>query len=455
MTARILSLAALAASGCIGSNLVIGTGRSDAGGAGDGVVAVDSAPAVVDAALPVDVPVVTDVPATPDRALPADLGPLPDVQGCEGASPPVGTACTVGTGACLAPGRIVCRPDLGVALCDAVPNAMSTETCNGLDDDCDGMIDEGLARGCYEGPAGTEGVGVCRGGMQGCVMGAWSACTAQSLPTAETCDNLDNNCDGAVDEGVTRLCGDLSWSMPERYTRAVTRGAFVDACAAPGRATVLAGVDDGASMQPLPFAFSAFGVRFSAVTLTPNGAMGFSGTPSFNNLALPASSVTNALFPYWDDLYMRAGVCVATTDMAPSRRFVVTWSDAMVFPRNDVQHMTFTAILEEATGVIEFRYGAMMGDADRTQGSQATIGIQGAGWADQLSYNMVVPNLSGTIVRWTPAPSAMRGICRAGTQTCAGGAWGQCAGEVRPMTREVCGNAMDDDCNGLTDEGCL
>jgi hypothetical protein len=25
---------------------------------------------------------------------------------------------------------------------------------------------------------------------------------------------------------------------------------------------------------------------------------------------------------------------------------------------------------------------------------------------------------------------------------------------VRPMAREVCGNAMDDDCNGAADEGC-
>lgn len=43
------------------------------------------------------------------------------------------------------------------------------------------------------------------------------------------------------------------------------------------------------------------------------------------------------------------------------------------------------------------------------------------------------------------------GACRAGTQTCAGGAWGPCVGEVLPSP-EVC-NLGDDDCNGLVDDG--
>ena len=42
------------------------------------------------------------------------------------------------------------------------------------------------------------------------------------------------------------------------------------------------------------------------------------------------------------------------------------------------------------------------------------------------------------------------GICRTGTQTCTSGTWSACAGEVKPAT-EVCGNDVDEDCDGLVD----
>jgi hypothetical protein len=44
------------------------------------------------------------------------------------------------------------------------------------------------------------------------------------------------------------------------------------------------------------------------------------------------------------------------------------------------------------------------------------------------------------------------GACRAGTRVCSGGAWGPCS-EVLPAASEEC-NGIDDDCNGMIDEGC-
>jgi hypothetical protein len=50
------------------------------------------------------------------------------------------------------------------------------------------------------------------------------------------------------------------------------------------------------------------------------------------------------------------------------------------------------------------------------------------------------------------------GACQAGKQKCAEGAWGVCEGEILPE-EEICdngvGNGVDDDCDGMTDEGCL
>ncbi len=77
------------------------------------------------------------------------------------------------------------------------------ERCNALDDDCNGVIDDGLpAEACYEGPVGSVGVGRCRGGLRSCVGGVPSNCDGQVTPAAETCNGLDDDCNGTVDDGA-------------------------------------------------------------------------------------------------------------------------------------------------------------------------------------------------------------------------------------------------------------
>jgi len=81
------------------------------------------------------------------------------------------------------------------------------ETCDGTDDDCDGEVDEGCEcvdgerQACYTGNPGRVGVGLCEEGTQTCADGEWGACEDETTPTAEICDGLDNNCDGEDDEG--------------------------------------------------------------------------------------------------------------------------------------------------------------------------------------------------------------------------------------------------------------
>ncbi len=96
----------------------------------------------------------------------------------------------------------------------------SPEICNGVDDNCDGQVDEecectteGASRSCYAGPAGSESRGVCRAGSQRCerdVVGRlfWGACENMVVPDFESCNAVDDDCDGEVDEGCTCPLGE-------------------------------------------------------------------------------------------------------------------------------------------------------------------------------------------------------------------------------------------------------
>jgi hypothetical protein len=76
--------------------------------------------------------------------------------------------------------------------------APSPETCNNIDDDCNSQVDENLQRKC-----GTD-VGICEFGVTTCESGEWSTeCVGAVEPKpVDICFNgLDDNCDGMVDDG--------------------------------------------------------------------------------------------------------------------------------------------------------------------------------------------------------------------------------------------------------------
>ena len=60
---------------------------------------------------------------------------------------------------------------------------------------------EGETMPCWEGPDGSfPDQGICQYGTMSCIDGLWSECIGQILPEEERCDGLDNNCNGIVDD---------------------------------------------------------------------------------------------------------------------------------------------------------------------------------------------------------------------------------------------------------------
>ena len=71
---------------------------------------------------------------------------------------------------------------------------------DGIDQDCDGVADEGCSCTADDSrPCGTDN-GLCNAGTQYCDSGAWSStCSGAVMPTLDTCNGQDEDCDGVID----------------------------------------------------------------------------------------------------------------------------------------------------------------------------------------------------------------------------------------------------------------
>jgi hypothetical protein len=71
------------------------------------------------------------------------------------------------------------------------------EVCDGRDNDCNGVTDDNAMR-WWARPAAAS-MGVCRPGTFVCERGTLR-CVGGSAPRTEICNNLDDDCNGVVDD---------------------------------------------------------------------------------------------------------------------------------------------------------------------------------------------------------------------------------------------------------------
>ena len=119
---------------------------------------------------------------------------------CDGATDEhwVAKKTTCGSGICAAEGLLGCENGATVDTCQPSSGTELDETCDGVDDDCDGNPDDD-----FSGATTTCGVGACKtAGKEQCVSGKVEDTCSEGTPAAgdTTCDGVDDDCDDATDE---------------------------------------------------------------------------------------------------------------------------------------------------------------------------------------------------------------------------------------------------------------
>ncbi|HEY8427986.1 MAG TPA: MopE-related protein, partial [Sandaracinaceae bacterium] len=334
-----------------------------------------------------------------------------------------------------------CSAEGGFLECDATdygPDYEADETlCDGLDNDCDGTTDEGCP--CTDGATQVCGsdVGACTQGTQTCVGDAWGPCEGAVGPMGESCNGVDDDCDGSVDEptdltppdcelqlgvcaGAKRTCGGaagwLSCSGTESYGSDYeleeTRcdgldndcdGVVDENCECVDGATQPCGSDVGECVAGVQTCVAgSWGACAGEVTARPEECNGLDDDCD----GRVDEGVVGAACP------LQEGVCAGSSQSCGGAGGFVECGPANYGPHYQETETACDGRDNDCDGVID----------------------EGC-----------------TCVDGTTQPCGIAtGRCELGVQTCSGGEWGACEGGVGPAPEEC--NGVDDDCDGATDD---
>jgi len=371
------------------------------------------------------------------------------------------------------------------------------EKCNNLDDNCNGITDEGCAckegdkRSCYTGPAGTLNVGLCRAGTQYCKDGRWGDCEGEVTPKPETCDGvadghtpLDSDCDGKPDYSITNRCGKCGPEFEEICNNLVDdncNGETDEGCVCKSDATQPCYTGPANTLNK--------GICKAGIQECINGKWS-----ECKNEVLPlkdeicgnlkddnCNGITDENCPCIEGTKKKcytgpantegvgtckAGISTCTNgvwgpcegEILPQKESCDGVKDGEIPPDTDCNGEVDRTVVnlcgycgplpQEICG--NGKDDNCNGEVDEGCDCNADCQCNGGDCECQPRYNQ--PCYGG------PVNNMGKGICKSGLHDCilinGKWQWTECIGYILPEPSEVCGDGLDNDCDGYTDEGC-
>jgi hypothetical protein len=394
--------------------------------------------------------------------VPEDCNGLDDdcANGCDD-----GFTCCRGTmGPCMTScgttGNRTCNATCGWSVCSPPP-----ETCNAVDDDCNGAADDVFA--CVQGVTQACTTSCGSAGMRTCDSGcAWSACAA-----IETCNGLDDDCNGMPDDtfacvgGTSAGCATSCGSTGTLACSATTCTASAT-CVPPAEGCN--GIDDDCDTRVDETVECTAGTMRSCMTTCGStGNQTCSATCTFPACTPPAEICNGAddnCDGRIDETFAcvpgAVGTCMASCGTMGSRTCTASCTWGACTPPIEACN----GVDDNCNSMCDESFSCCSGTSDTCTTSCGTTGtrtcgtgtcVYGSCFPPPETCNGMDDDCNGTCDDGTGLAccAGRTGSCTTscgstGSRVCSGScAWGACA-----PPPEACGGG-DDNCDGVIDEG--